>query len=83
MLGKCPNFIFFKFWGEGGEEFFFLFSFVPNMFPFKFPMGSHQVPNMFTEGGSSRLLVHFRVHFTCAFVVIKNNAKYQWTKEGF
>jgi len=29
---------------------FFLFSFVPNMFPSNFQMGSHQVPNVFPNG---------------------------------
>jgi len=37
---KCFNFVSFKSWVRGGRIFFH-FSFVLNMFPLKFPMGSH------------------------------------------
>jgi hypothetical protein len=52
MHSKCPDFFSFKFWG-GGEEDFFHFFFVPNMFP----SGYHQVPkvpNVFAKGVPNR-----------------------------
>jgi hypothetical protein len=42
---KCLGFFSFKFLGAG-EDFFFLCS---QHVPFKFPMGSRQVPTMFTR----------------------------------
>ncbi len=45
MHSKCLALFSFKFW-VWGEGRIFSFSFVPNMFPLKFSMGSHQVPNM-------------------------------------
>jgi hypothetical protein len=41
MHSKCLDFFLFKFW-IGGEDFFFIFPL--------FPMGSHQVPNVFPKG---------------------------------
>jgi len=49
---KCLDFFSFNFW-VGLEDFFFLFSFVPNMFP----SSSHQVPNVYPgQSGISHLL---------------------------
>jgi hypothetical protein len=43
---------FFQVWG-GDKRIFFKNSSVPKHVPFKFPMGSHQVPNVFSKGVSS------------------------------
>jgi len=42
---------FFQVWGA--KRIFFKNSFVPKHVPFKFPMGSHQVPNVFPKGVST------------------------------
>jgi len=44
MHSKCLEFFLSSF---GGQEDFFKNSFVPKCVPFKFPMGSHQVPSVF------------------------------------
>jgi hypothetical protein len=49
-----------------GGRIFFHFLFVPNMFPFKFPMGSHQAPNMFPNFSMCFLRV-----FTIPYVLPK------------
>ncbi len=45
---KCLKFFSFKFWVGLGEDFFSFFL-CSQYVPFKFPMGSHQVPNMFSR----------------------------------
>ncbi len=49
MHSKCLDFFSFKFWvgaGAGGKGFFSFFLCSQNVL-IKFPMSSHQVPNMF------------------------------------
>jgi len=49
MHSKCFDFFPFKFW-IGGGRIFFSFFLCSQHAPFKFPMGSHQVPNVFPKG---------------------------------
>jgi hypothetical protein len=46
MHSKCLDLFSFKFWVGGGGMIFFIFL-CSQYVPFKFPMDSHQVPNVF------------------------------------
>jgi len=48
MHSKCLDFFPFKFW-IGGEDFFFSFFLCSQHVPFKFPMGSHFVPQVCSQ----------------------------------
>ncbi len=49
MHSKCLDFFSFKFWVGVREDFFFSFFLCSQHVPFKFPMGSHQILNMFPK----------------------------------